>query len=148
MSRRSVIIDHFHVMSLLPCWRTITKYSSSATIVSSTNVAATSLSFDYLGIDCKPSICDLNWSRYHLIQYNKKEISLHSLWSVVCVVFILYSLPSWRSRIVSRITNEPPPSWLSWSGSEAKKIRKGEGLARSFPPCPPPLRRFFTLSWI
>ena len=48
--------DHFHVTSLPPCWRTITKHSSLASIVSSTNMAATSLSFEYLGIDCKPSI--------------------------------------------------------------------------------------------
>ena len=30
--------------------------TSSASIVSSSNMAATSLSFDSLGIDCKPSI--------------------------------------------------------------------------------------------
>ena len=49
-------IDRFHVTSLPPCWRTITKDSSSASIVSSSNMAATSLSFNSLGIDCKPSI--------------------------------------------------------------------------------------------
>ena len=48
-------IDRFHVTSLPPCWRTITKDSSLASIVSSTNMAATSLSYDSLGIDCKPS---------------------------------------------------------------------------------------------
>ena len=37
-------------------WRTITKDSSLASIVSSSNMAATSLSFDSLGIDCKLSI--------------------------------------------------------------------------------------------
>ena len=49
-------IDRFHVTSLPPCWRTITKYSSLASVVSSSNMAATSLSYDSLGIDCKPSI--------------------------------------------------------------------------------------------
>ena len=41
--------------SLPPCWKTITKDSSLASIVSSSNMAATSLPFDSLGIDCKPS---------------------------------------------------------------------------------------------
>ena len=49
-------IDHFHVTSLLPCWRMITKDSSLASIVTLSNIAAMSLSFDYLGIDCKTSI--------------------------------------------------------------------------------------------
>ena len=53
---RRQAIDHFHITSLPPCWRTITKDSSLASIVSSTNMAATSLSFDSLGTDCKPSI--------------------------------------------------------------------------------------------
>ena len=48
--------DRFHVTSLPPYYRTITKDSSLASIVSSFNMAATSLSFDSLGIDCKPSI--------------------------------------------------------------------------------------------
>ena len=43
-------------MSLPSCWRTITKDSSLASIVSSSNMATISLSFDSLGIDCKPSI--------------------------------------------------------------------------------------------
>ena len=49
-------IDHLHVTSLPPCWRTITKDSSLASIVSSSNMATTSLSFGSLGIDCKPLI--------------------------------------------------------------------------------------------
>ena len=44
-------IDRFHVTSLPPCWRTITKDSSSASIVSSSNMATTSLWFEYLRID-------------------------------------------------------------------------------------------------
>ena len=50
------IIDRFHVTSLPPCWWTITKDSSLASIVRSSSMAATSLPFDSLGIDCKPSI--------------------------------------------------------------------------------------------
>ena len=46
-------IDRLHVTSLPPCWRAITKDSSLASIVSSTNMAATSLSFESLGINCK-----------------------------------------------------------------------------------------------
>ena len=53
---RRQAIDHFHITSLPPCWRTITKDSSLASVVSSSNMAATSFSFDSLGIDCKPSI--------------------------------------------------------------------------------------------
>ena len=49
-------IDRLHVTSLPPCWRTITKVSSLASIVSSSNMAATSLPFESLGSDCKPSI--------------------------------------------------------------------------------------------
>ena len=51
-------IHCLHVTSLppIPCWRTITKDSSLASIVSSFNMAAMSLSFDSLGIDCKASI--------------------------------------------------------------------------------------------
>ena len=41
---KNLKIDCFHIMSLPPCWRTITKDSSLVSIVSSTNMAATSLS--------------------------------------------------------------------------------------------------------
>ena len=51
-----LVIDCFHVTSLLPCRRTITKDLSSASIVSSSNMAATSLSLDCQGVDCKPSM--------------------------------------------------------------------------------------------
>ena len=53
---RVIVSYSLHVMSLPPCWRTITKDYSLASIVSSTNMATTSLSFDSLGIDCKASI--------------------------------------------------------------------------------------------
>ena len=49
------ILD-LQVTSLPPCWWTITKDSSLASIVSSTNMAATSLLFDSRGIDCKSRI--------------------------------------------------------------------------------------------
>ena len=49
-------IDHFHVTSLPPCWRTITKDSSLASIVSSSNMATMTFFFDSLEIGCKPSI--------------------------------------------------------------------------------------------
>ena len=49
-------IDRFRVTSLPRGWRTITKDSSLASIVSSSNMAATSLSFTSLGIGCKPFI--------------------------------------------------------------------------------------------
>ena len=49
------ILD-LQVTSLLPCWWTITKDSSLASIVSSSNMAATSLLFDSWGIDCKSRI--------------------------------------------------------------------------------------------
>ena len=45
-----ITIDCFHVTSLPPCWKTITKDSSLASIVNSSNMAATSLSYDSLGI--------------------------------------------------------------------------------------------------
>ena len=51
----SVILD-LQLTSLPPCWWTITKDSSLASIVSSTNMAATSLLFDSRGIDCKSRI--------------------------------------------------------------------------------------------
>ena len=49
-----------HVTSLPPCWWTITKYSSLPSIVSSTNMAATSLLFDSREIDCKSRIACLD----------------------------------------------------------------------------------------
>ena len=42
--------------SLPPCWRTRTKDSSLASVVSSSNMAATSLSVEFLGIDLKRSV--------------------------------------------------------------------------------------------
>ena len=51
-----LVVDRLHVTSLPPCWKTITKDSSLASIVSSPNMAATSLWFESVGIDCKPSI--------------------------------------------------------------------------------------------
>ena len=45
-----VSIDSLHVMSLLACWGLTTKDSPLAPIVSSTNMATTSLSFEPLGI--------------------------------------------------------------------------------------------------
>ena len=77
----SAFIDRsVHVTSLPPCWRTITKDSSSASIVSSTNIAATSLSFDSLGSDCKPSIDMLS--------------SLLCTYSTILVFWCDYSLES------------------------------------------------------
>ena len=61
--------SRFHVTLLPPCWRTITKDSSLASIVSSSNMAATSLSFDSLGIDCKPSINTKNNFKSYVSRY-------------------------------------------------------------------------------
>ena len=47
---RTFFGDYFHVTSLPLCWRTITKDSSLASVVSSYNMAATSLSFESLEI--------------------------------------------------------------------------------------------------
>ena len=44
-------IHRLHVTSFPPCWRTTTKYSSLASIISSSNMAATSFSFQFLGND-------------------------------------------------------------------------------------------------
>ena len=56
-------INPLHV-TLRPCWRTITKDSSLASIVSSTNMAATSLLFDSRGIDCKSRINGLDYKTW------------------------------------------------------------------------------------
>ena len=47
--------DPSHVTSMPPCWRTLTK-KFLISFFSSTTMAAKSLSFDSLRIDCKPSI--------------------------------------------------------------------------------------------
>ena len=44
-------IHRLHVTSFRPCWRPATKDSSSASIISSSNMAATSFSFEFLGND-------------------------------------------------------------------------------------------------
>ena len=51
-----VYILDLQLTSLMPCWWMITKDSSLASIVSSTNMATTSLLFDSRGIDCKSRI--------------------------------------------------------------------------------------------
>ena len=71
--------DRLHVTSLPPCWRTITKDSSLASIVSSSNMAATSLSFDSLWIDCKPSI-----------YYHSTNALAGWCLSGVCLLFFFY----------------------------------------------------------
>ena len=62
----------------------ITKDSSSASIVSSTNMAATSLSFESLGIDCKPFIVPdvkmrcLDWIKLFSVTLFYFAINIHS----------------------------------------------------------------------
>ena len=91
------VIDRFHVTSLPPCWRTITKDSSSASIVSSSNMFAMSLSFESLGIDCKPFVerrwTSTSWSRWQKYKYLSKGPLFHAdftrHWLVNCFRFCL-----------------------------------------------------------
>ena len=65
------VILGLQLTSLPPCWRMITKDSSLASIVSSSNMATTSLSFDSLGIDCNPAIMLIGANhnlKYHFVQ--------------------------------------------------------------------------------
>ena len=78
-------INRFHVTSLSPCWRTITKDSSLASIVSSSNMAAMSLSFDSLGIYCKPSIFPL-CSQHHRKDLSTQGTCQRAVCHVTCTV--------------------------------------------------------------
>ena len=93
-------IDRFHVTSLPPCWRTISKDSSLASIVSSSNMAATSFSFDSLGIGCKPPI-DLCSFVVCCPISNHAMTPLGVLWlcfKFICKCSSLFWLTSWRNN--------------------------------------------------
>ena len=80
-------IDRLHVTSLPPCWRTLTKDSSLASIVSSTNMAAKSLPFDSQGIDCKSSILELA-ARIQSV----REIVFLRTWRLVSLHLLHYTI--------------------------------------------------------
>ena len=63
---RGICCDRFHNYVIAVMLEDNNKGFSLASIVSSSNMAATSLSFDSLGIDCKPSIRNIVYSSIFL----------------------------------------------------------------------------------
>ena len=114
----------FPVTSLPPCWRTITKDSSLASIVSSSNMAAMSLSFDSLGIDCKLQIFIEPLKQIHP---NFRESSRDTL-SVSCVhetVRITFPTPTFITLIYCNC-------WMSGSLVTIEKDLGERGLIRDY----------------
>ena len=125
-------ILNLQVTSLPPCWWTITKDSLLASIVRSSNMAATSLSVDSVGIDCKPSIASVQGLLLHRTpphwKSEKRDAAVNWLrfWKRVFVVkrkinkFASQQQKIWTNlflvlRIVYRSTFQYIPSTLGIS---------------------------------